>query len=222
MKQDLLQRMFKYPVPCYKCLDGPGHLVSHLLRDYGFYVTQKVTLFNKIPLEGRYLQVTYIIMSTLDEDETFSLAGYFPNVEEYILRILEEDIKEVVCSQFPLLVMAWNNLTELLWMSPEEFAAIIVCIRKALQRPYDSRSTIILPALSPKLLHLRDDLLAKGYGAFAEREIIKKEATVTINLMFTNLATRSIFGGQNGRRIFCARAVGDGPAASGWLAPYDG
>lgn len=161
-------------------------------------------------------------MSTPSEDETFSLADYFPEADKYILRTLEEEIREIISSQFLLLVMVWNTLEGITFVYPEDAAAIIVGIRKALRRPYDSRSAIILTPLSVKLLHLRDDISAKGYGAFAEREVIKEEATITSNFMLTILAARSIFGGQNGRRIFCARAVGDGQAAAGWLTPYDG
>jgi hypothetical protein len=214
--------MFKYQVPCDKCLDGPGHLVPHLLPRNNFKVTQTVTLFGKIRLEGRYMPVTCIIMSTLGEDETFSLAGYFLHVDKYILRTLEEEIHEIISSQFLLLVMVWNTLESHHVVLPEDAAAIIVGTRKALQRPYDSRSTIILAPLSLKILHLRDMISAQGFGTFTEREVVKEEATITIHLMLTSLATRLIFSGQNGRRIFCARAVGDVPAAVGWLAPYDG
>jgi hypothetical protein len=222
LKKDLLQRMFRYPVPCPECFDGPGHLVSHLLNGHSFFVTQKVALFGKMQLEWRYMPATCIIMSTLDEDETFSLAGYLPDADGYILRTLEEEIHEIISSQFLILAMLWNTLGNVYVAFPGRLAAIIVGIRKALQLPYDSRSTIILAPLSLKMLRLRDELLAVGHGAFAEREVIKEEATVTINLMLTSLATRSIFGGQNGRRIFCARATGGGPAAVGWLAPCDG
>jgi hypothetical protein len=212
--------MFKYPVACVVCLDGPGHLVSHLLGIQCFEVAQKITLFGKMALDGRYMGVTSIIMTTLDEDETFSLARYFPQVDGYILRILEEEIHEITSYQFLLLVMIWNTLGSAILLG--EMAAIIVGIRKALQRPYDSRSTVILAPLSSKMLHLTEASCARGYGTFAEREVIKEEAIVTRNIMLTHLAVRSIFGQHNSKHIACARAAGDGQAAVGWLAPYDG
>jgi hypothetical protein len=89
-KQDYLQHVFTYQVPCYECLDGLGHLISHLLSGHIFRVTHDILLFGEISLKGRYMQVTSIIMGTLDEDETFSLAGCLHGVDEYILRILED------------------------------------------------------------------------------------------------------------------------------------
>jgi hypothetical protein len=214
--------MFEYPVPCYGCLDGPGHLVSHLMGRKYTEVTQKITLLGKVPLEGRYMQFDCIILSTLDEDETFSLSHYFPKLDEYILRTLEENIHEITRSQFLLLVAIWNIFKGPMRKEPAYAAAIIVGIRKALQRPHDPRSTVILAPLSVNILNFTGIVCASGVGTFAEREVIKKEATVTSNLMLSSLAARSIFGRQNGQRIFCARAVGDSQAAVGWLTPYTG
>jgi hypothetical protein len=221
MEKDLLRRIFKYPVSCSKCLDGPGHLLSHLLGRNLREVTQKITLFGKIQLEGRYMLVTCIIMSTLDEDETFSLAGFSPEVDEYIVRTLEEEIHEVMSSQFLLLVMIWNTLADGKWWSLGDLGGIVVGLRKALRLPYDPKATLVLGPLSLNLLHRGNDFLVKEYGTFAERELIKREITITSHLLLTNLAVRSIFGRLNSQQISCAQAVGDVPPALGWLPPYD-
>jgi hypothetical protein len=220
MKKDLLRRIFKYPVPCYECLDGPGHLVSHLLSGYQVRVTQRVTLFGKMLLEGRQMPVTCVIMSTLPEDETFSLAHYFLNADEYILRTLEEEIRKIIGCQFPLLLMVWNTLKQAEW-SPVLLGAIVVGISKALRLPYDPRATHILGPLSLMLLRVRNNVAARGYGSFAERELVEGEAIITSQFLLTNLAARSIFGQLNSRRIFCAQAVGNVQPALGWLPPHD-
>jgi hypothetical protein len=223
MKKDLLRGIFRYPVPCYKCLDGPGHLLSHLLGREYFAVTQKITLFGKIKLEGRPMQVTYIIMSTLSEDETFSLASYFPGVNKYIIRTLNEDIYETISSQFLLLVMIWNSLEgvfKLILLN--NLAAITVGIRQALRLPHDSKATFILGPLSLELLRLENDLSRRQYWSFTERELVRREARITSQLLLTNLAARLIFGRLNSHRISCAQATGEVQPALGWLPPYDG
>lgn len=219
MKEDYLQRIFEYPVPCYGCLDGPGHLISHLLTEHYFMVTQKVTLFGKLPLEGQYMQVTCIIMSTPDADET--LAGYFPKVDEYILRELKVEIHEIISSQFLLFVMIWNTLEQAESTVALNLGAIVVGIRKALQLPDDPKVTPVLRPLSLELLRIGNGLSTRRYQRFTERELVKREVTMTSQLLLTNLAVRSIFGRFNSHRISCAQAVGDIPPALGWLPPYD-
>jgi hypothetical protein len=220
MKKDLLRGMFRYPISCYECLDGPGHLAFHLLSG-GFIVTQKITLFGKIPLEGRYMRVTCIILSSLDEDETFSLASYTPTIDEYFLRTLEEDIHEVTSSQFLLVVMIWNTLADNGWWSVRDLGGIVLGVRKALRLPYDPKATLVLGPLSLILLRRTNELLVKEYGTLAERELFKRETTITSHLLLTNLAVRSIFGRLNSHQISCAQAVGDVPPALGWLPPYE-
>jgi len=172
MKKDHLQHMFKYPVPCYECLDGPGHLVSHLLSGEPFNVAQNITLFGRIPLKGRDMRLPFIIMSALSGDETLSVASYFPKADAYILRTLEENIQEIIRSQFLLLVMIWNSL-EGAWWSPEDVGGVVVGVRKAFRLPYDPKATLILGPLSLKLLRIGNDLPVGLYGTFAERELVK-------------------------------------------------
>jgi hypothetical protein len=223
MKKDLLRGIFRYPVPCYKCLDGPGHLLSHLLGREFFAVSQKITLFGKIQLEGRAMLVTCIIMSALSEDGTFSLASYFPGVDRYILRTLEEDIRETISSQFLLLIMIWNNLERgFRWRLLNNLAAIVVGIHRALRLSHDPKATFILGPLSLELLRLESDLSTQGFWPFSERELVRGEARIASQLLLTNLAVRSIFGRLNSHRISCAQATGDVPPALGWLPPYDG
>jgi hypothetical protein len=220
MKKDLLQGIFKYPVPCGGCLDGPGHLVSHLLSladDVDIY--RKVMLFGKIKERSMPVILAIIILT---DYEALSLAKYFPETEERILWILEEGIREILDSQFHLLVMLWNTLEQLTLSYPEDTGSILVGIRKALQLPYDPRCTAILAPLSLKIARLRDVSSAMGDGAFAEREVIKEEANATRRLVLSTLAARSIFGRYNSHRIACARAVWDGQPAVGWLKPYEG
>jgi hypothetical protein len=222
MEKDLLRRMFKYPVSCYKCLDGAGHLVSHLLNGHMFKVTQSITLFGKIPLKGRHMSVTCIILSSLSEDEMFSLAGYFPGVDRYILQTLEEDIHEIIRSQLLLLIMIRNTLEEIETSPLEGLAAIVVGIRHALRLPHDSKATFIFRPLSLGLLRFESDLSRQRGWSFAQRELVRGEARISSQLLLTNLAARSIFGRLNSRRISCAQATGDIPPALGWLPPYDG
>jgi hypothetical protein len=223
MKKDLLQRMFKYPVPCYGCLDGPGHLVSHLLSlARSVKVDQDVMLFGKIPLKGRSMLIILAIIGALSDGEALSLANYLPHAEERILRTLEGDIRETLSSQFHLLVMLWNTLEQLGPLYSQNIGAILIGIRKALQLPYDSRSTAILAPLSFKIARLRDISSPMVHTTIAEREVIKEEANATIRLVLTALAARSIFGRYNGHRIACTRAVGDDQPAVGWLKPYEG
>jgi hypothetical protein len=223
MRKDLLRGIFRYPVPCYKCLDGPSHLVSHLLDGKYSQVTQKITLFGKIQLEGRGMRVICIIMSTLSEDETFSLASYFPGVDRYILRTLEEDIHETISSQLLLLVMIWNGLEGgFEWGLLEDLAAIVGGIRRALRLTHDPKATFILAPLSLELLRLESNLSRQASWLFAERELVRGEARITSQLLLTNLAARLIFGRLNSHRISCAQATGDVQPALGWLPPYDG
>jgi hypothetical protein len=223
MKQDLLRRIFTYPVPCYGCLDGPGHLASHLLHFAGYVeVNQELTVFGKIPLKGRSMLMILAVIGTLSDAETLSLANYFPHARERILRTLEEDIREVLGSQFHLLVLLWNTLEQQRPDYPEDIRAILTGIRKALRLPYESRSTSILAPLSLKIARLIDASSARGRGTFAERDVVKEEANTTRRLMLTTLAVRSIFGRYNGCLIACARAVGDDQPAVGWLKPYEG
>jgi hypothetical protein len=220
INKDRLRRIFKYPAPCFECLDGPGHLVSHLLSGPYFEVTQRITLLGKIQLKGQTLQVPCIIMSTLCEDKAFSLARYFPEANEYIIRTLEEEIHEIISSQFLLLVMIWNTLEQFRYSFPREIGAMVVGIRKALRLPYDPKATLILGPLSLKLQRIGNDLRVEGYR-FAERGLVEGEVTITSQLLRTNLAIRSIFGRLNSHRISCAQAVGEVQPALGWLPPYN-
>jgi hypothetical protein len=213
INKDHLRRIFKYPVPCLECLDAPGHLVSHLLSGPYFEVTQRITILGKIQLKGQTLQVPCIIMSTLSENRAFSLAHYFPEANEYIIRTLEEEIHEITSSQFLLLVMIWNTLEQFRYHLPREVGAIVVGICKALRLPYDPKATLILGPLSLKLQRIGNGLSAAGYGL--------AEVTITSHLLLTNLAIRSIFGRLNSHRISCAQAVGEVQPALGWLPLYD-
>jgi hypothetical protein len=168
------------------------------------------------------MPVILAIIGTLSDDEAISLANYLPEAEEWILRTLEVDIREILSSQFYLLIMLWNTLEQLTLSYPEDTGAILVGIRMALQLPFDCRSTTILAPLSLKIARLSDVSSATGDGTFAEREVIKDEANATRWLVLTTLAVRSIFGRYNWHRIACARAVGDGQPAVGWLQPYEG
>ena len=141
MRKDHLQRMFKHPVPCYGCLDGPGHLIAHLLSGHVFEVTQRMTLYGKMSLKGLYMPVTCIIMGALSGDESFSLAVYFPKVDEYILEKLEEEIHKITGSQFLLLIMTWNTLESVPVVYPVHVASIILGIRNALLCPTGYSST---------------------------------------------------------------------------------
>jgi hypothetical protein len=218
INKDHLRRIFKYPVPCLECLDAPCHLVSHLLSGPYFEVTQRITVLGKIQLKGQTLQVPCIIMSTLSENMAFSLAHYFPDANEYIIRTLEEEIHEITSSQFLLLVMIWNTSLDFghrIW----EVGAMVVGIRKALRLPYDPKATLILGPLSLKLQRVRD-LVAKEFPSI-ERDIVRREVTITTQLLLTNLALRLIFGRLNSHQISCAQAVGEVQPALGWLPPYD-
>jgi hypothetical protein len=166
--------------------------------------------------------LTWIILGTLSEDEMCSLAGYFPEVDEYILRTLEEEIHNIINSQFLLLVMIWNTLEEARPSLPVNIGAIVGGIRKALRLPHDPKATFILGPLSLKLLRLESDLYTQGYRPFAGRELVRGEARITSQLLLANLAVRSIFGRLNSHRISCAQAVGGVQPALGWLPPYDG
>jgi hypothetical protein len=219
-EKNFLRRMFKHPVLCRGCLDGPGHLAAHMLLTQHVGISQKVTLLGKIPLEGRYMSVKLVILISLFDGHASSSLSYLPGVEESIRWTLEEDIREIVASQFHLLVMIWNTLGVESFRWPKDVAAIVTGIHKALRLSYDSRSTLILAPLSLLILRLRDYFSAHGQGAFAERELVIEEATKVGDLLLTNLAVRSIFGRHNGRRIACARAVGDIQPALDWLAPY--
>jgi hypothetical protein len=162
------------------------------------------------------------IIATLSDDEALFLANYFPEAEEHVLQILGGDIRGILSSQFDLLVMLWNTLEQLTLEWPEHIGGIIISMRKALELPYDSRSTAILAPLSLKIAHLIDVSSAGGLGTFAEREAINDEANATVRLVLTTLAVRSVFGQCNMRRIACARAVVDSQPAAGWLKPYEG
>jgi hypothetical protein len=222
MKKDRLQRIFQHPVPCYRCLDGPGHFSSHLLNAAGgnFEVAQQHTLFGAISLKGRYMPIILIIIITLSGGETPLLAGYFPQVEEHILQTLEEELEVAVNSQFYLLIMVWNSME-----MPEGtggFGAILVGIQMALKLPCDHRSTTILAPLSREIHRRSDNMLAPGFGSFTDRQLINEQATITSQLLLTTLAARLIFGRHNSHRIACARAMGDVQPAVGWLPTHEG
>jgi hypothetical protein len=168
------------------------------------------------------MRVICIILSNLSGDEPFSLTGYYPGVDEHILRTLEEKINEVIRSQFLLLVMIWNTLAETGRWSPEDLGGIVVGVRTALRLPCDPKATLILAPLSLKLVRIGNDLPVGVFGTFAERELVKRETGIACQLLLTNLAVRSIFGRLNSYRISCAQAIGDVPPALGWLPPYDG
>jgi hypothetical protein len=222
VKKDYLQSIFKYPVPCYGCLDGPGHLAGHLLclaNDVS--VDREGMLFSKISLKWRYMNLILAIILPSDH-ETVSLANYFPEAEERVLRTLERDTREILSSQFHLMVLIWNTSEQLTLEDPVDIGAILIGVQKALQLPYDSRSTAILVPLSLKIARLIDVSSAGGRGTFAERDVVKEEANTTRRLVLTTLAVRLIFGQYNGRLIACARTVGDDQPAVSWLKPYEG
>jgi hypothetical protein len=159
------------------------------------------------------------IIATLSDNEAL-LANSFPEAEEHILQILGGDIGKILSSQFDLLVMLWNTLEQLMLVYPEDIGAILIGIQKALQLPYDSRSTAILAPLSRKIVRLVS--FAVVHRTIAERDVIKDEANATVQLVLNTLVVRLIFGRCNRRRIACARAVRDGQSAVGWLEPYEG
>jgi hypothetical protein len=223
MEKDLLQRIFRYPVPCHGCFDGPDHLVSHLLNQRDpVVVTQDLTLLGEIPLIGRHLAITLSVIGTLSSGEIPSLAIFLPEVDRYIVRGLEDHMNEILRSQFHPPTMVWNTI-EMVWLKvPESVAAVLVGLQKALQLPPDGHSTVLLAPLSLVIRELSDHMLAARYRSLAEREFVAEQASITSRLLLTNLAVRSIFGRYNCNRVSCARAMGDVQPAAGWLPLYKG
>jgi hypothetical protein len=182
-------------------------------------VSQKLTIFGKIELEGTLMAVPLIILSTIG-CEAPSLASYYlENCQPHVLRMLEED---VLCSQFHLLILVLNTIELLDPRLPAAVGAVLVGLQKALQLDSDERSTVILATLSLKILQLSHKMLAERHGSPAEREAVAEQAVITSQLLLTNLATRFIFGRHNCDRVSCARAVGDVRPAVGWLPLYEG
>ena len=91
---------------------------------------------------------------------------------------------------FPLVIAGlsvWNamEMLEPDWC-PEDIAAIVVGLLKALELPSDWRSTIILAPLSLKIRQVSDAMLAVGYRSLAEREFVAEQASITSQLLLAN------------------------------------
>jgi hypothetical protein len=218
-----LQLIFRYPITCAACWDGPGHLVFHLFsvlwwRNY----PKELTLFAAVPLEGRPMQVNCIIFCLLYSDEPLPLAGYFDRPDQQCVALLKEMIDKIKSSQLHLLAWILNvsRSFEDRRVYSEDLAALLVGAQVAMKRPPEPTSAFILAPLSQTILRLRDKMLLLRARTYIEREAVSDQAARTSQLLLNNLATQLIFGRCNSQSISCARAMADICPASGWLPPW--
>ena len=102
----------------------------------------------------------------------------------------------------------------------EELAAVSVCINKALDMPWDQRTTLIVHPLVACVLFLKDAMIRSACRAAQENEVASMEAGVAVNRLQSCLAREMIFGAQNVRLLACARTTGNWKPAVGWLPPH--
>ncbi|KIM20823.1 hypothetical protein M408DRAFT_122873 [Serendipita vermifera MAFF 305830] len=208
-----LQRLFQYPVNCTGCLDGPGHLLFHILKvvtPRGF-VPKNPALVPTSPTRSHSL----LLADSLNVNVFESV-----NTKPHLLDLSPRSLK---LSQHQLLTMAWN-MSSPLQRKPanqlSELEQIILVIYDAIQCRHEPESVLLLAPLASRLLELRELSLAQGKGSFARRESASTSAIEISKILLTNLGSQFVFGLGNSRMVSCARATGDIRPALGWQPPY--
>jgi hypothetical protein len=217
-----LQHIFRYPITCAACWDGPGHLLFHLFSVLSWRgYPKELTLFATVPLNGRVMEVNCIIFCLLHSDEALPLAEYFDRPDQQCVVLLNEMIDNIRSSRLHLLTWTLNVSRSFPGnVFSEDLAALLVGAQMAMEQPPEPASAFILVPLSQHLLQLRDRMLSYWRRTLVEREAVAEQATRTSQLLLSSLATQLIFGRSNGQSISCARAVVDICPAFGWLPPY--
>jgi Family of unknown function (DUF6535) len=224
-QQLYLQRLFQYPINCGRCLDGPGHLLFHLLdaaepRKLGW----ELIPFIDAPLNGRTMEVAPIVFCWwyADADLPLPLKGLLGDGP--CLGELEKMFNSIKSSEHQLLTFIWNVSTsfedEDKYVFTEDLAAVLAGVRRALQLPPQPESINVLGALSLSISNLLERVQAEEYRASDERRMVSEAADITVNLLRSHVVHRAILGGRNNYILSCARATNSVQPAAGWLAPY--
>jgi len=181
-----LQRLFQYPIHCNRCLDGPGHLLFHLLdvaepRKLG----RELIPFIEAPVDGRIMEVALIVFCMWYADLLLPLdylLGNGPN-----LRQLEGMLDSVKSSEYQLLTFVWNVSTSFEAANKnvftEDLAAILAGVRRALQLPPQPESINILDPLSHSISNLLGRVQVEEHRSLDERRRVSEAADTTIKLL---------------------------------------
>jgi len=146
--------------------------------------------------------------------------NHFPTTSR---RLLDDWFNVVRSSEYHRLAVIFNvsKAFEHRLVYPEDLAAILVGIQDAMQLPHMAESTLILGPLSASIRRLLNATLVLGARSI-KRDAISREATRTIQLVRSSLASRLISGRHNSRIVACARGRWSIDPADGRLEPYEG
>lgn len=217
-----LEHIFHYPVACYGCIDGPGHLLFHIL-DVG-----RPTAY--LPMEHTVITSAYgtrnasllLLLTTWANTTPGFLRDIdiFERTDENSLNSLEGMMISLKASQYQVLSMIWNSLGHCSTGHLLEIELVIFAVRKALELRHEPESTSIFAPLASQILDLSEMSAAQGKLTYSKRELVQEEASKISRLLLTNLASHSIFGRGNGRSLSCAKATGVDQPALQWRRPY--
>ena len=196
-RQEHLRSVFRFPVACAGCLDGPGHLLFHIL-DVTFprsYLPSKIALVPSPAVTSSITRTSglQMILYTGSAESSLRLDEFFERADKTSLQFLDEMLRSASHSQYQILAMAWNATSTLLQKAtghPAEVEVIIQAIRRALDLPYQPESTSIFSPLSSRMLEVRELCLNEGKGSYIQRDRVSREATEISRLLLNHLRSR--------------------------------
>jgi Family of unknown function (DUF6535) len=218
-----LQHLFRYPIRCASCLDGPGHLLFHLLEGADSRrLGQELIPFIEAPSDGRMMEVALILLCMWCADADLPLPLNYVFGAGPCLRQLERMVDAAKSSEYNLLMFIWNVLTsfEDKKVFTEDLAAILAGVHKMLQLPPQPESIRILGQLPLCISNLLGRVQGEEHRSLLERRRVSEVADITIKLLRNNMAIRPISGWRNNLMLSCARATNNVQPATRWLAPY--
>lgn len=211
-----LQRLFDCHIACPTCIDGPGHLLLHIL-DAALPCSYPKELRRHTSLSSQSSPL-FIILSAWYTGDQIYLDKLFDRANGNSLRLLNGSLDQIKTSQYHMLVLLWNTTYCLRTkgIRQADLTHVLLGIQKALRLENEPESIPILPLLASNILDLRD----KVVGRFAQREAISKKAVMTSQAILSNLTSRKVHGRCNGKNMSCARATRNVSPAIGWHPPY--
>jgi hypothetical protein len=177
---------------CNRCLDGPGHLLFHLLNAVqSSRLGRELIPFIQAPSDGRIMEVAPIVFCLWYADADLPLPLKRLLGDGPCLRELEGMFDSIKSSEYQLLAFIWNVSTsfEGKKVFTEDLAAILAGVRRALQLPPQPESINLLGPLSLSISNLLGRVQAEEDRSRDERGMVSEAADVTFDLLRKHVVT---------------------------------
>lgn len=209
-----IQRIFRHPVHCPSCHDGPGHLLFHLLNVSTYYVAVLDLVLFKGTLEMNIhlTDVTLVMLSHWLTPNPITLMSMFEDAHEEHVEQVTAMLRDIETSQVQYLTFLWNlcRRYRASWADSEEIAVVLACIERALELSDEDASVVILEPLASCLTDLRDRMLLHGTRRLEQARRVSVEVGRLCLELRSRVARRIVYGRMSRRLVSCVRGEGEG------------